>query len=179
VSDIELADFVLTNGLPAYERNTFVRIDVEAEKKFAANQPYELKELVPTLPERIYECIFKLDDIIEFEERHGLRRSSKRQAEAPIKNDQSTMEDGETHAPVIAFYKEGDYWMVGAEGKEKPLKYCMGFSILHFLLEHPSQEIPALQVYHRGDFPTENFPRSIYEDDLRIDAFDTSPQIDR
>lgn len=53
--------------------------------------------------------------------------------------------------PVFHFYKEGDFWYIGEEGKKiLPLEHLDGFKHIHFLLLHERKEFLPLVVYHGG-----------------------------
>lgn len=53
--------------------------------------------------------------------------------------------------PVFHFYKEGDFWYIGEEGKRiLRLEHLDGFKYIHFLLDNEGKEFVPLVVFHGG-----------------------------
>lgn len=75
-NDLTLADYVLNHGLPAYEPDTMKPVDAEREREYRDNlpQPYGgfEQQSFPVLQDRIVECVFKEDEVIEFAKKNDL-----------------------------------------------------------------------------------------------------------
>ena len=73
--------------------------------------------------------------------------------------------------PTFCFYEEGDFWLVGLPGKEKPIKKTDGLSYIHFLLHYPNLFFTPAFVYNKGVSIIENGVLTTPEQLEKLNAF--------
>jgi hypothetical protein len=119
-------------------------------------------------------CLFKTTVALEFERQHSLGSSPAQEvgcratmtehiacqfvthdvfqnpdlAEGVKEGPHEKEQQGESDVPVINFYRNGDYWIIGQPGKEKQFKNLNGFKYIMYLLQHPNVPIPCISLYH-------------------------------
>ncbi len=76
-------------------------------------------------------------------------------------------------APILCFYKKGDNWYVGENGKEIPFRHMKGFEHVHFLLSYPYKNFTPKVVYHSAK-SSEDIARdaTIPIEDKNMEGFD-------
>jgi predicted nucleic acid-binding protein len=58
--------------------------------------------------------------------------------------------------PELSFYKNGDFWLIGENSKERQIKDLAGLGFISFLLQFPNQYFSPIEVYHGRTFPDES-----------------------
>jgi len=53
--------------------------------------------------------------------------------------------------PVMNFYRNGDFWIIGQPGKEKQFKNLNGFKYIMYLLQHPEEPVSCILLYHDSE----------------------------
>jgi len=56
----------------------------------------------------------------------------------------------DTSVPVICFYEDDKFWMIGEMGKIQKFKKVNGFKFIHFQLCHPNKRFRSEEVYNCG-----------------------------
>jgi hypothetical protein len=51
---------------------------------------------------------------------------------------------------TFSFYKNGEFWSIGEQGKEKHLKDLNGLLMLNMLLRYPHEPISSFTLFHEG-----------------------------
>jgi len=69
----DLVDMIIHGELTAYYSETLQPLDVGSEVEYMKNQPAIEKGYVPTIMEEVYDFVFKIDEVIEFERKTGVR----------------------------------------------------------------------------------------------------------
>lgn len=90
------------------------------------------------------QLLLQIEEVEKFEEEYGLgpERSSVRGATAAKGSSIDEKEEG------LCFYRSGDHWLVGQQGKETHINHMKGLAYLHILLTHPGQKISCSDLYH-------------------------------
>lgn len=71
MNDAEITDLIFNYGLPVYEDETMLPVNIEEEKEYMMSpDPWGTKEIVLTLKDRIDICLFRLREVERFEREH-------------------------------------------------------------------------------------------------------------
>lgn len=74
----DLVDMIIHGELTAYYSRTLQPVDATRELEYMTDQPASERGYVPTIIEEVYDFVFKIDEVIAFEEKRGLGSEEKR-----------------------------------------------------------------------------------------------------
>ena len=78
----------------------------------------------------------------------------------------------------ISFYRSGDHFWIGEQGKEKGFNITQGLKFIHFLLQHKGKQFRPFVVYHLGKTHKTNEVTMI-DDELVIKGVQYIRSLDR